>query len=145
EESGRVVLEAERLIRGAWVDGPIQVLRFSGIYGPGRLIRRQSLESGEPIVGDAEKWLNLIHVDDGAAAVVAVAERGGQGEVYNICDDHPVRRRDFYMELARLLGAPEPCFVPPAPGAPLPPHERANRRISNQRMREELGVTLQYP
>jgi nucleoside-diphosphate-sugar epimerase len=145
EESGRVVLEAERLVQGAWVDGPIRILRFAGIYGPGRVIRRQAIEAGGPIVGDADKWLNLIHVEDGAAAVVAADERGRPGAVYNVCDDHPVRRRDFYTELARLLGAPEPRFVAPAPGEPPPPHERANRRIVNRRMREELGVTLQYP
>jgi nucleoside-diphosphate-sugar epimerase len=65
--------------------------------------------------------------------------------VYNVADDRPVRRREFYELLARLLGAPPPRFVPPAPGAPLPPHERANRRIVNRRLRGELGVSPTYP
>jgi nucleoside-diphosphate-sugar epimerase len=56
-----------------------------------------------------------------------------------------VRRRDFYTLLARLLGAPAPRFVPPAPGAPLPPHERTNRRVVNRRLRTELGLRLRYP
>src|SRR5439155_10779702 len=60
EESGRVVLEAERLLRSKLPAAV--VLRFAGIYGPGRLLRRQLLVAGEPLVGDAEKWLNLIHV-----------------------------------------------------------------------------------
>jgi nucleoside-diphosphate-sugar epimerase len=142
EESGQVVLAAERLLR---TRRPVVVLRFAGIYGPGRLLRSRGLLAGEPIAGDPERWLNLIHVDDGAAAVVAADERGRPGEVYNVCDDEPVRRRDFYSLLARLLGTPEPRFVPPEPGAPPPPHERTNRRIFNQRLHEDLRVKLCYP
>ena len=143
EESGRVVLEAEAVLR-RHLPGAV-VLRFAGIYGPGRVIRRQPVEAGEALVGDADKWLNLIHVEDGASAVAAAAECGSPGAVVNVCDDRPVRRRDFYAELARLLGAPAPRFVAPAPGAPPPPHERANRRILNRRLRGELGLTLRYP
>jgi nucleoside-diphosphate-sugar epimerase len=143
EESGRVVLEAERVLHAARADAV--VLRFAGIYGPGRLLRRQMVEAGEPIVGDADRWLNLIHVEDGAAAVLAAEARGRPGAVYNVGDDRPVRRRDFYRRLAQVLGAPEPRFVTPAPDAPLPPHERANRRIVNRRLREELGLALRYP
>jgi nucleoside-diphosphate-sugar epimerase len=137
EESGRVVLEAERLLRERLREAV--VLRFAGIYGPGRLLRSQALRAREAIAADPEGWLNLIHVEDGAAAVVAAAERGRPGAVYNICDDRPVRRRDFYAQLARLLGAPPPCFAPP------PPHEWVNRRVVNRRLREELGMALRYP
>lgn len=143
EDSGKVVLEAEQLLRGQMPAAVI--LRFAGIYGPGRLLRRQALEAGEAIVGDAEKWLNLIHVEDGAAAVLAAEARAQPGRIYNVSDDAPVRRRNFYTLLAQLLKAPLPSFVPPAPGVPLPGHERANRRIVNRRLRRELAVVLQFP
>jgi nucleoside-diphosphate-sugar epimerase len=143
EESGRVVLEAERLLRSRLPAAV--VLRFAGLYGPGRLLRRQAVQAGEPLVGDADRWLNLIHVEDGAAAVRAADEWARPGELYNVCDDRPVRRREFYTLLARLLGAPEPRFTLPPPGAPLPPHERTNRRVSNRRLRQELGLALRYP
>jgi nucleoside-diphosphate-sugar epimerase len=137
DDSGRVVLEAERLLRARLPAAA--VLRFAGIYGPGRLLRRrQALEAGEPFVGDPERWLNLIHVEDGAAAVLAAEARARPGGVYNVCDDRPVRRRDFYALLAELLGTPAPRFVPG-------PDKRANRRISNRRLREELGLPLRYP
>jgi nucleoside-diphosphate-sugar epimerase len=141
--AGVVVLEAEMLLR-ARLPGAIR-LRFAGIYGPGRLLRRQAVESGGPVVGDADKWLNLIHVEDGAAAVLAAEERGRPGEVYNVSDGRPVRRRDFYTRLAEVLGAPPPRFEPPAPDAPLPSHERANRRVVSRRLREELGLRPRYP
>lgn len=143
EESGRVMREAERLLHERLPDAV--VLRFAGIYGPGRLLREKALRAGEPVVGDPEKWLNLVHVEDGAAAIVAAAERATPGAVYNVSDDRPVRRRDFYQLLARLLGAPEPRFVPPPAGAPPPAHERHNRRINNRRLRAELGLALRYP
>jgi nucleoside-diphosphate-sugar epimerase len=142
EESGRIVLAAEAILRAKLPDAV--VLRFAGIYGPGRLLRRQAIEKGEPIVGDADKWLNLIHVEDGARAVLAAEERGESGRVYNVCDDHPVRRRYFYATLARLLRAPAPKFVRPPPEQPTPPHEQAHRRINNRRMKEALRVELRY-
>ena len=92
--------------------------------------------------GDPEQWLNLIHVEDGAAAVAAALERGKPGSVYNVCDDQPVRRRDFYMRMAEVLRAPAPWFPPPVDGHAA---DRVNRRIVNRRMREELGVAPRYP
>jgi nucleoside-diphosphate-sugar epimerase len=137
DEAGRVVLEAERLLRRA--GSALIILRFAGLYGPGRLIGAQRLRIGEPVPGDPDGWLNLIHVDDGARAVRAAAERGEPGTVYNVSDGHPVRRRDFYAHLAGLLGAPAPRFEP-EPGA-----RAGNRRVSSRRLREELGVVPAYP
>jgi len=151
EESGRIVLEAERTLssfsarrhlRALSEDSHI-ILRFGGIYGPGRLLRRAAIERGEPIVGDADKWLNLIHADDGAHVILATEARGTPGRVYNVCDGAPVRRRDFYTELARVLGAPALQFV--LSKGEMPPHEMANRRIRNVRMMEELRPELRYP
>lgn len=135
EESGLVVLECERLLRERRPDAII--LRFAGIYGPGRVIRRAAVERGEPLAADPEGWLNLIHVEDGASAVLMAAERGETGATYNVADDRPATRREFYTELATLLGAAAPRFAPTA--------DRTNRRVGNRRMRFELGVTLQYP
>ena len=143
EDSGRIVLDAEALLREKMPDAII--LRFAGIYGPGRLLRRQTIEKGEPIVGDADKCLNLIHVEDGARVVLSAEQHAQPALIYNVCDDHPVRRRWFYAGLARALGAPAPRFVPAPTDQPTPPHEKANRRISNRRMKAELRVELRYP
>jgi nucleoside-diphosphate-sugar epimerase len=142
EESGNIVLAAEQVLRATWPEAVI--LRFAGIYGPGRLLRQKTVASGEPIVGDRAKWLNLIHVEDGARAVLAADEHARGGRIYNICDDHPVRRCVFYTALARELGAPPPTFALPPADQPPPPHEKANRRLRNRRMHEELRVLLKY-
>jgi nucleoside-diphosphate-sugar epimerase len=143
DESGRVVLEAEQVLRR--MNPSAIILRFAGIYGPGRLLRRETIERGYPIVGDPERWLNLIHVEDGVAAVLAAQKQGRLGGTYNIADDQPVRRREFYTALAQLIRASLPRFVLPSASLPPSNHERTNRRIVNRRMREELGVRLWYP
>jgi len=143
EESGRIVLDAENVLREKL--NTAMILRFAGIYGPGRLLRQKSIMAGEVIHADPERWLNLIHVDDGAAAVLAAEGRGTPGDVYNVCDDEPTPRRLFYEQLAAVLNAPPPRFEPPPANAPLPPHERANRRIRNRRLRDALQCALRFP
>lgn len=137
EESGTVVLAAEQLLRVRLPHAI--VLRFAGIYGPNRLLRQKALLAGEPLVGDQEKWLNLIHVEDGADAILAAEARGVPGEAYNIADNAPVSRRAFYTLLAELLHASPPRFEPrPEPTTP-------NRRVSNRKARQELGWSPRYP
>jgi nucleoside-diphosphate-sugar epimerase len=137
EESGRVVLEAEHLLRAKRPSAI--VLRFAGIYGPDRLLRKQALLRGEPLVGDADRWLNLVHVSDGVDGVLAAEAKAVPGETYHIADDTPVSRRDFYTLLARLLPAPPAAFDHrPEPGTP-------NRRISNRKAREQLGWVPRFP
>jgi nucleoside-diphosphate-sugar epimerase len=142
EESGRIVLEAEETLRQALPEAI--VLRCAGIYGPGRLLRQKTIEAGEPIVGAADKWLNLIHVADGARAVLAAEALAPPGFLCNVCDGRPVTRRDFFTELARLLTAPPPRFMAPPAAGPAPPHERGQRRISNRRLREALAFRPEY-
>ncbi len=139
-ESGRIVLGAEDILQERRPGA--MILRFAGIYGPNRLIRAAALKAGEPLTGGPDQWLNLIHVEDGVSAVAAALERARPGQIYNVCDDEPVRRRDFYTKMAELLGAPSPWFPPGVEGAR---DGGANRRLVNRRMHAELGVTLQYP
>jgi nucleoside-diphosphate-sugar epimerase len=147
--SGKVCLEAETALR-EWAarhrrGNPPVVLRFSGLYGPGRVVRRALLERGEPIPGDPTRFLNLIHVDDAARAAIAALEAGRPNPLYLVSDGRPIERREYYELAARLLGAPPPQFEPPVAGGPEAAGEEANRRISNRRMRESLRVDLAYP
>jgi nucleoside-diphosphate-sugar epimerase len=138
DESGQAILEAEQFLKEGFPEAVI--LRFAGIYGPGRLLREQTLRAGEPLPTDSNLWLNLIHAEDGAAAVAAAEQRGSPGETYNICDDHPVLRGEFFQHLANLLGAPAPQFNSNVVGG-----RQASRRVSNRKMHKELKVTLAFP
>lgn len=78
DERSMALAEAERVTLG--VGG--SVLRCAGIYGPGRDLR--------PSQDGPERWLNIVQVEDAARAVGWVL--GRKGEIYNACEDEPVRR-----------------------------------------------------
>jgi len=139
DESGRVALQAEETLRARRPDAVI--VRLAGLYGPGRMIRRAALLAGTPIVGAVDSYLNLIHIDDAAAVVIAALDRAEPGATFLAGDGHPLIRREFYETMAKLLDAPPPRFEA---GEGLR-RERSNRRVSNRKVREELGVTLLYP
>ncbi len=146
-ESGKACLEAEELIRSNEVEGPLPatILRFSGLYGPGRIMKRDDLLSGKPIAGDPDKFLNLIHIDDAATAAVAALDQGEGKSLYLVSDDRPAPRREFYTLAAEALGGPAPRFEPPEPGSGKAGREESNKRISNALMHAELDFTLKYP
>ncbi len=146
-ESGHVCLEAERVARH-WAraaGASLVVLRFSGLYGPDRVIRRALLLRGEPIPGDPARFLNLVHIDDAAHAAVAALDAAGPDPLYLVSDDRPIERREYYALAARLLGAPPPRHEPPAGDRAGAVQDAANRRIANRRMHDGLGVDLRYP
>jgi nucleoside-diphosphate-sugar epimerase len=139
EESGKVVLEAEQTLRALRPDAFI--LRFAGIYGPNRLLRKQPLLNGDPFVGDADKWLNLIHRDDGVRALLQAEISTTKQRLFNISDGNPVTRRAFYTRLAELLNAPTARFETPATAA----NPEPNRRVVSALARSELEFVPQFP
>lgn len=143
DESGRVVLEAEQVLRR--YDPTSVILRFAGIYGPHRLIRIEALRNQEPLSGNPDGWLNLIHVQDGARAVLAADINAPDGSTFIISDNVPVPRRQFYSTMARLMQTPAPVFAPWNPDHPLPPHLKSNKRLSNRKARVELHWEPLYP
>jgi len=146
-ESGRACLEGEGLVRSCEAATGLRatIVRFSGLYGPGRIMRSEGLIRGEPVVGDPDKFLNLIHIDDAAAVAVAALDRGGSGELFLGSDDRPAPRREFYERAAEAMGAPPPRFRPAEPGSPEARREGSNKRVRNGRMRAVLSVALLYP
>jgi nucleoside-diphosphate-sugar epimerase len=148
-ESGKVCLEAEERVH-VWAktrdrSARAIVLRFAGLYGAGRVVRRSILERGEPIPGDPDKFLNLIHINDAAQAASAAQAATRPESIYLIGDDRPVSRKEYYTRMATLLGAPEPQFEPPEPGSPEEARDATNKRVNNNRMKSGLGVALIYP
>ena len=134
-----MLLEAEALLHGHRL-GPGTVLRLAGIYGPGRLPRMESLRAGEPIAADPDSWLNLIHVDDAASIVIAVADHASPGPLYVVSDGRPVLRREWYGHLATLTGSPAPRWTAPDPAA-----RGGDKRVNPRRLLEEIGPGIGHP
>jgi nucleoside-diphosphate-sugar epimerase len=137
--NGQVCLDAERLLQQKVPQA--NILRLAGIYGPGRVVARiEALRAGQTPEGNPNAWLNLIHVDDAVAAVLACERRGAPGETYLVCDDHPCRRREYYSLLAAMVGAAAPFGL-----SEESPSANLNKRCCNRRLRDELQVALRYP
>ncbi len=143
--NGQICREAEQQIEQQFqsTGRHFNILRLAGIYGPGRLLRRLSdLKAGLPIQGDPAGWLNLIHVEDAAETILACEQQGRAGEIYLVSDDRPVSRREYYALLAELAGVELPAFAASAESR----HAVGlGKRCSNRKIREALGVNLQYP
>jgi len=122
---------------------PATILRLSGIYGPDRLLSRiKAVHAGLKLPGPADAWLNLIHVDDAVTAVLNTAAHPEADPLYLVSDDSPVRRADYYGTLAKLLNAPAPEFSADCAGRQT---RGIGKRCRNQRMKNHLGVNLQFP
>lgn len=141
KENGRICREAEQLVEG--ISDRSTIFRLAGIYGPGRLLRRLSdLRAGKPIAGDQEGWLNLIHVNDAVEILLAGEQRGEPGAVYLVSDNQPIRRREYYSQLAKFVGVD----LPPFEKNDQPLHaDGLGKRCSNRKIREDLHVNFIYP
>ena len=141
----RVRAEAEwRAVPGL----PLHVFRLAGIYGPGRgPFAKLRAGTARRVVKPGQVF-SRIHVDDIALVLRASIDRPRPGAVYNVCDDDPAPPEDVIAHAARLLGLPPPPAVAFA-DAELSPMARSfyaeSKRVSNRRIKEELGVALRHP
>jgi nucleoside-diphosphate-sugar epimerase len=142
-EGGLAHLAAEELLRAANRD--IVVLRLAGIYGPGRFPNVALLKAGEPIRAAKEGWLNLIHLDDIATAILAAWSHPAPEQLYVVSDGNPVLRRDYYAEVARLHNTPPPIFLEPTSNDPISRRGGSDKRINPARAHRDLLRQLKYP
>jgi nucleoside-diphosphate-sugar epimerase len=126
------------------------VLRAPGIYAADRL-PLERLRQGTPVLrAEEDVYTNHIQADDLAAiAVAALTHRGARG-VYNACDDTELKMGAWFDLLADRAGLPRPPRIArsQAPGR-MPAASLSfmseSRRLSNRRMKDDLGVQLRYP
>jgi nucleoside-diphosphate-sugar epimerase len=147
-EGGRASLAAEQTLARHALGANSVILRLAGLYGPGRVPFLKELRAGQPIPAPSHGYLNLIHVEDAAAVVIAadrLPEFDDGPRVFCVSDGHPVERSEYYCEVARQIGAPPPRFIEPDPESPRTARATSDRRIRNTRMLEALNVQLAYP
>jgi len=139
--SSEILLEGEeRVLRGPF---PATVVRFSGIYGPGR-----TRVIDEVLAGKARRYaertvyLNHIHRDDAASVLEHLLTLGTARDRYVATDDEPVERSVALRWIAGRLGLPEPPLAAPVLGDA--PRRGANRRYRNARLRA-TGFSFAYP
>jgi nucleoside-diphosphate-sugar epimerase len=142
-ESGRARAAAEAALAEAAV--PWVALRAAGIYGPGRGLVDRIRAGTYRVIGDGTSHVGRVHVVDLVAAIAAAGASEVTGAI-NVADDDPAPIGEVADAVAARLGLPPPPRVPAAAvSAEIAGMLTADRRISNRRLRDELGVVLRYP
>lgn len=137
-ETGRILLEAEALTLQAGGT----VARLGGLYGPGRWALLDKFLNGSTVIeGDGARWINQIHRDDAAAAVLALFFYPTAAGIYNVVDDTPVTQREIYTAFAAHFSRPIPPTAPPDLDCK---RGWTHKRVSNAKLRA-LGWTPAYP
>ena len=127
---------------------PLHIFRLAGIYGPGRGPFSKVREGMARRIIKPAQVFSRIHVEDIAQVLAASIAQPNSGSVYNLCDDDPAPPQDVIGHAAELLGLPLPEAVE-YEKANLTPMARSfyaeNKRVRNDRIKDELGVVLKYP
>ena len=148
--SGRCLRVGEELI---WNSGwPAVVVRFGGIYGPGRTRLIDSVRAGSATCFDGPPiYTNRIHRDDCARTLAHLLEYPTPQPLYIAVDDDPAPLNQVLDWLADQLGVPRPPRLaqpPVKPGAETRRDStmrlRASKRCYNARLRAS-GFQFYYP
>lgn len=131
--SGQRMLQAEQAWQASgW---PVTIVRFSGIYGPGRYRLLQQVQSG--IVGGQRRpaYTNRIHQTDCARVIAHLLDDGQDTGTYIATDNESQLDVTVRAWLAEQLGG--------SVVAPTLTESTAGKRLSNKKLRA-TGFALQY-
>ena len=145
----RVAAEAAWARAAETMGTGLHVFRLAGIYGPGRGPFQKVKDGSARRIIKQGQVFSRIHVEDIAQAVWAsMTAPVAAGRIYNLCDDDPAPPEDVLAHAAELLELPPPPAIP-YESAEMTPMARSfyaeSKRVSNARMKQELGVSLLYP
>jgi dTDP-glucose 4,6-dehydratase len=105
---------------------PALITRSSNNYGPYQfpekflplMITRALADQPLPVYGDGRQQRDWLHVEDNCRGILAVLERGREGEVYNLGGADVLANLDLIARLLKFLGKPESLinYVEDRPG-----------------------------
>jgi len=126
----------------------VNVFRLSGIYGKDRnALKQVSLEKARSI-NKPKQVFSRIHVEDTANIIKSAMQHFSRSAIYNLADDYPCSSIEVNNYAASLLKTTPPKIID-YEAADLPEMAKefykSNRRISNQKIKNELGINLIYP
>ena len=127
---------------------PLHIFRLAGIYGPQRNALEQLKNGKTQTIYKPDHYFSRIHVEDIANVIHASIQQPHPLSIYNVADDEPAPSYKIDEFAAKLLNILPPPRVP-FEQAQLSPMAQEfyshHRRVSNLKIKQELGVTLDYP
>jgi nucleoside-diphosphate-sugar epimerase len=147
---GQRRVDAENAWLRLWRDHdvPTHLFRLAGIYGPGRSAIDTVQQGRARRLVKPGQVFSRIHVDDITATLTASVAHPNPGQAYNLCDEEAAPPQDVIAYACDLLGVDAPPEIPFATADLSPMAQsfyRDNKRVSNSRIKEELGVRLAWP
>jgi len=126
---------------------PLHIFRLAGIYGPGRSAL-DSIRAGRARrIDKPGHAFSRIHVEDIVRVLQASMQRPNPGAIYNVADDEAAPSHKVIEHACKLLRRPVP-ELEMFDEADLSPMARSfyydNKRVKNERIKNELGVVLKY-
>jgi len=106
-----ILLQAEALTHALTGMQQGIVARFSGLYGPGRTRLVGQVERNQGLAElNGSAFTNRIHRDDGARALIHLAQQTHLEPLYLFSDCAPTTRRELCRFIANKLRVPEPTL-----------------------------------
>ncbi|CAN0920301.1 hypothetical protein LINGRAHAP2_LOCUS31963 [Linum grandiflorum] len=155
------VAKARLLAENKWLDFgdslglSTQVFRLGGIYGPGRsavdtVIKQQPLSERQKMRTSGQ-YTSRVHIEDICQALWASIKIPSFRRIYNIVDDDPAPREEVFRYAEDLVKKKWPDLI--KQGSPSEAEmsgvlgkksSRGEKRVSNTRIKRELGVKLHH-
>lgn len=127
---------------------PVHIFRLSGIYGPTRSAIDSVRAGTARRISKPGHAFNRIHVDDIVQTVIASMLRPNPGAIYNLSDDYPTQSHEVIEYACHLMNMPVPPLLN-FDDIDMAPMARSfyadNKRVRNDRIKDELGISLLYP
>ena len=121
-------------------DLPAIVVRFSGIYGPGRYRLVEQLKAGKSSLKEAPFISNRVHLEDCAGILHHLATAKNPAPLYIGSDSEPTAYNDIVTWLAKEL-----AIATPKKSTELKPSlHRSNKRCSNKLLLQS-GYSFLFP
>ncbi len=134
--NGKALVKAEQLLRAELGD-KLVVIRFTGLYGPGRNYLFNQLRNKQVTVNPAaDNYANRIHIDDAARVCAHVLELECVADCYLGTDSTPVPVSQLYAHAANCLDVAAPTLDENI--------TYESRHFSNQRL-VRSGFNFLYP
>lgn len=137
--ASQTILHGEQLLALSGMN--TTVVRFSGIYGPGRSWFLDQVRRGEIPFSTMPMYTNRIHRDDCARVLFHLGHLEEMGDLFVATDDLPAPRNEVVSWLADRMDVPMPTrIVSHQEGT----RERTNKRCKNDKLKA-TGFAFTFP
>jgi hypothetical protein len=130
---GQIILDAEKIVSET-NEIKSTILRFSGLFGPGRNPGR--FFAGKSHLKGGGDPVNYIHLDDCLNIMCKVIEHNVWGEIFNASSDEHPTKKHFYTTAAELSNLKPPEFEDE--------HTTAYKIIDSSALKNKLNYEFKY-